>query len=205
MSTEAQINANRKNALNCTGPTTPEGKAQSSQNALKHGLDAKSEVIRCESRANFESLTADFYARFQPTLPEERGLVDMIIRAEWMVRRYSAIDASVWERGFLDTETTALGMVYIRNQHALDRVNRRINSAQRNYQSAMSQLIALRDKRGADHKPSLEIVEAPADPDTTESVSPKLVSFPSETPESDTPAMLTEMDTKPEDNPPIAA
>ena len=38
MATEAQIAANRQNALKSTGPSSPEGKAASSQNRLTHGL-----------------------------------------------------------------------------------------------------------------------------------------------------------------------
>lgn len=40
-----QIEANRRNALHSTGPTTPEGKQASRLNALKHGLRAKNVII----------------------------------------------------------------------------------------------------------------------------------------------------------------
>jgi hypothetical protein len=79
MASNRQIEANRKNAQHCTGPRTEKGKATSSQNALKTGLDAKSEVLRFESRPDYEALIAEFYARYQPTVPEDRSLVDMLI------------------------------------------------------------------------------------------------------------------------------
>ena len=45
MTSEKQIEANRINALNSTGPQTTEGKARSCRNAFKHGLSSKHFVI----------------------------------------------------------------------------------------------------------------------------------------------------------------
>ena len=58
MATQRQIEANRRNAQKCTGPRTPEGKARSSRNALKTGIDAKSAVLPSESAAKLDELTA---------------------------------------------------------------------------------------------------------------------------------------------------
>ena len=48
---EARIAANRANARKSTGPKTPEGKAISRANALKHGLCAN--VVVPETRPSF--------------------------------------------------------------------------------------------------------------------------------------------------------
>jgi hypothetical protein len=55
MATEKQRAANRRNAQKSTGPRSVEGKAVSSQNALKSSIDAKSQV-RLLSLPNFASV-----------------------------------------------------------------------------------------------------------------------------------------------------
>ncbi len=98
MASQRQIMANRRNAQNSSGPGSPEGKAVSSQNALKTGIDARSQVVSFENAADLEALTAEYYDRFAPTSPEERCLVDTLISSEWMRRRYMTVEARVWDR-----------------------------------------------------------------------------------------------------------
>jgi len=45
MSTSAQITANQKNAQLSTGPTSPDGKAKSSLNAVKTGLTGRTVLL----------------------------------------------------------------------------------------------------------------------------------------------------------------
>jgi hypothetical protein len=54
MSSQARQTANVSNARLSTGPSTPEGKARSSQNARKHGLTAAQFVIAAEDREAFD-------------------------------------------------------------------------------------------------------------------------------------------------------
>jgi len=49
MTTEKQIQANRENAKQSTGPRTADGKKHSAQNATKHSLLAKQTVIPGEA------------------------------------------------------------------------------------------------------------------------------------------------------------
>ncbi len=59
---EAQIQANQRNAQRSTGPKTPEGKEQSRRNSLKHGLTGAG-VVLPESDAAEVNRKAAAYAR----------------------------------------------------------------------------------------------------------------------------------------------
>lgn len=211
MATDKQIAANKINARKCTGPRTEEGKAKSSQNALKTGLDAKSEVLRFESRADYEALTAAFYARYRPTMPEDCPLIDMLIRNEWLLRRYMSVDTAIWEYNFYTTAETSLGATFLKNHQALDHAGRRINWAQRNYQAALRQLTDIRAQRAAQPESESDIdeenVEIAAEPEAqTKPLTPELVSFSSnEQTAVEIPSASGREDPCPDENPDLAA
>ena len=56
MTSQAQVNANRRNSQKSTGPRTQEGKRAVSQNAVTHGLFAREAVIKCEDPAEFNNI-----------------------------------------------------------------------------------------------------------------------------------------------------
>jgi len=165
MASDRQIKANRENAQKCTGPRTEAGKARSSQNALKTGLDAKSEVIRYEKQSDYDTLTTEYYDRFHPTVPEERCLVDTLIKSEWLGRRYMAIEANLWTFEITDDYPHPLGRAFAIASEQFARVDRRINSAQRNFQQALKQLRQIQ----ADHP---QDVTAPEPDEPAESAPP---------------------------------
>ena len=96
MSSQAQIDANRSNAKKSTGPTSPEGKAVCSQNALKSGIYAFSHVIRGEDPDELDALKAAFLQHHQPADPTQLALVDTLIATEWTQRRLRRIEAELW-------------------------------------------------------------------------------------------------------------
>ena len=91
MSTEAKILANRLNAQKSTGPQTPEGKAAVSQNALKHGLSARRDVIITESQAEFDIHSKALLAELAPQGPMESILADRIVSLSWRLKRAEQI------------------------------------------------------------------------------------------------------------------
>jgi hypothetical protein len=102
MATEAQTNANRLNAQKSTGPRTDEGKAVSSQNAVKHGLFAREAVIHGENPAQFDLYREAFLADLRPVGPMESMLAERIVSLAWRLQRAErlqnqAIDAKILE------------------------------------------------------------------------------------------------------------
>ena len=87
MTTQAQIQANRKNAQKSTGPKTPEGRDAVRLNGLKHGLASEILVLPGESVADFENLLDSLAAEHQPATPTEVILVRQMAMASWRLNR----------------------------------------------------------------------------------------------------------------------
>ena len=88
----AQALANRRNAMNSTGPRTAAGKAASSQNRLAHGLCSSSLLIRGESPAEFDALHTDIVDAYRPATSEERMLTDQLAEAQWRLNRARRVE-----------------------------------------------------------------------------------------------------------------
>jgi hypothetical protein len=95
MSTQDQLDANRTNAQSSTGPKTDAGKAASSQNAVKHGLFAKNDVISGEDLARYEEHRTNIYDEYFPTTPTESVLTQRIASLTWRLMRADRLQATV--------------------------------------------------------------------------------------------------------------
>ena len=87
MTTESQILANRRNAQKSTGPRTRKGRAIVSQNAVKHGLLARQNVISTESQADFNLHRDQALKELAPESPMESILADRIVILSWRLQR----------------------------------------------------------------------------------------------------------------------
>jgi hypothetical protein len=87
MTTQAQTIANQRNAQNSTGPRTTQGKADASQNSLKHGLTANQIVIKSEEQADFDLHRAQILDELAPDTPIESFLAERIASTSWRLKR----------------------------------------------------------------------------------------------------------------------
>ena len=153
MATIQQIEANRLNAQKSTGPRSVEGKAVSCFNALKTGIDAKSQIVRGEDPAELQTLTAEYQERWQSATPEQRLLVDTLIDCEWLLRRLRKAEAQLWECYMQKAEVwepdpeCLLGRAFDRGCDEFSRLQRRIDSTSRNYHRALKELQRLESQR----------------------------------------------------------
>jgi len=91
MSTQPQIHANRLNAQKSTGPKTQKGKEIVAQNALKHGLSARCDVVITESQADFDIHRDSLLEELAPQGPMESMLADRIVSLSWRLKRADLI------------------------------------------------------------------------------------------------------------------
>jgi len=161
MATPKQLAANRRNATKSTGPRTDDGKARSSMNALKTGIDARSQLIRGETQTALSELTAEYYSRFQPATPEQRLLVDNLIDCEWLLRRFRAVETQLWENAMHVFDIT-LGLVYEEHCDVFARLQRRIDSTQRHYHNALRELRRLQSAETAQPEAGTTVETTPA-------------------------------------------
>jgi hypothetical protein len=99
MTSDRKAEANRRNALKSTGPTTPEGKAAVRLNALKHGLLSREVLLPGEDEEALRELSERLRVELQPVGELEDLLVDRIIAAYWRLRRLGRVEAGIfaWE------------------------------------------------------------------------------------------------------------
>ncbi len=78
---------------NTRGPQTPEGRARSSMNALKHGKYAKiAAVLNSEDPVAYRDYMQSYIKRYQPTDPPEHQLVAEVAAIDWRLNRMIAVE-----------------------------------------------------------------------------------------------------------------
>ena len=102
MTSLKQIEANRRNALKSTGPTTPEGKERSRRNALRHGLTAETVIAALENSEDYEAFEAAVISDYDAESAVERELVLRLASVLWRLRRATGIGTAIFESVTVD-------------------------------------------------------------------------------------------------------
>lgn len=135
MATEAQINANRANAQQSTGPTSAEGKAASCRNNTRWGFRGQFAVLSSESQEEFDTLLERLRADHQPESVAEDLLVLKMAQHFWLSQRAQKLCDLTFE-----TETSnpeKLLSLWLRYQVTNDR----------GFHKCLDQLLKIRSQR----------------------------------------------------------
>jgi hypothetical protein len=97
MTSYRQIEANRRNALNSTGPKTEAGKQASRCNALRHGLTAETVIGSLEDAEDYKAFEATIAADYDAQSAVERELVLRLASVLWRLRRATTMETGLFE------------------------------------------------------------------------------------------------------------
>jgi hypothetical protein len=103
------------------GPKTPQGKAISSQNSLRHGLTARTVVLTEESQEEFDSLLAGITTRRKPVGKLEIQLTGEIAACLWRLARARQHESLLLEPPPWCTATNPNGSLIMRYSASIER------------------------------------------------------------------------------------
>src|SRR6202167_5396816 len=102
MTSEKQIEANRRNALLSTGAKTEEGRNRSRMNALRHGLTGQVTTMTDEDRAAHDQFSKALINDLAPEGAMETQLAQRIATDSWRLNRASAIEDNLFALGLYE-------------------------------------------------------------------------------------------------------
>jgi hypothetical protein len=97
MTSFRQIEANRRNALESTGPKTEAGKQRSRRNAVRHGLTAETVISTLEDAEDYRAFEAAVIADYDAQSTVERELVLRLASLLWRLRRATMMETGLFE------------------------------------------------------------------------------------------------------------
>ena len=155
MASEAQIAANRRNAMRSTGPRSEAGKARVAQNGLKHGLCSARVLLPDEDPAELEALVEDLKACFRPATEMELALLRQYAAATWRLGRIPALEAGMLEAGWpegeapddLHPDAWGMGRAFIASGKEIARLSLHESRLSRERERARKELEALQAAR----------------------------------------------------------
>src|ERR687897_3664621 len=108
----ARAEASRRNGAKSSGPKTPEGKARSAQNALKHGFRAQKHVVLPgENAAEFAALEAALMEELAPEGALQAALAQRVVSAVWRLSRAEALQVDLFAEERLPGRSLAHALI----------------------------------------------------------------------------------------------
>jgi hypothetical protein len=99
MSSAKQIEANRANSLLSTGPTSPEGKAKVSHNAVRTGLTGRAVLLPSDDVAAYQAHIDRIFKLWTPEMDEEKRLTQSLADTLWRLERIPVLEAGIFAIG----------------------------------------------------------------------------------------------------------
>jgi len=184
---QSRSEAARINGAKSKGPITPEGRARSSQNSLRHGLLAEQVLLPHEDKAHYNQARDSYVQSFQPADQPQLDLVETMAAARWRLNRLVDMEATILEiemlrhnhdieKDFADiiaSEKLAWTFDHMANNgKGLQLLLRYEGQLNRTYDRALKQLQSLQKTNPPDpevkvpNEPKLALVPAPNAPQT---------------------------------------
>ena len=98
MTSDLQIEANRRNARLSTGPRTERGRRISSMNALRHGLTAQHVTVFDETEEDFRRFHRELMRVLRPEGAMEAQLSERVVICGWRLRRVYRIETGMFSK-----------------------------------------------------------------------------------------------------------
>jgi hypothetical protein len=102
MPSPLQYAAKRLNAEKSQGPTSPQGRARSSMNALRHGLTARVVVLPSEDMAAYRAFSKEIVDSLDALTPVERQFAQTIADNQWRINRIRSIEDGMLGMGHFE-------------------------------------------------------------------------------------------------------
>jgi hypothetical protein len=161
-SREARLVANRVNAMDepallseaktqktpSTGPTSAEGKAVSSQNALKTGLTGKTVLLPTDDPATFEKHVAAYFAEYQPEGLRECEIVQSLAETRWRLNRIFSLETAIFAQPPQDDQPAPTQLeIYLKCEKQLRNLHIQEGRLHRRYEKELAELLQLQKDR----------------------------------------------------------
>jgi hypothetical protein len=105
MTSLRQIEANRRNALKSTGPTTAEGKQRSRCNAIRRGLTAETVIAVLENSEAYQAFETAVTSDYEAETAVERELVLRLASVLWRLRRATGMETAIFDSATEDSRS----------------------------------------------------------------------------------------------------